>query len=221
MSQPDAAPVTFGVTYPISLSRSLLLLKTFLGWLYVGVPHGIILYLYGIFAGLASLIAFFAILFTRQYPLGLFNFVVGYLRWNARVSAYLTFMVDKYPPFSSTDPGHPVELEVANPEKLSRPLAVLKLFLGWLYVGIPHGVALIFYGIAVLVVVFIAWWAILFTGRFPPGLFRFVEGFYRWSSRVNVYLLWMRDEYPPFNGRPSSPVGSPDFPPESAPDPTG
>lgn len=144
MSQPNTAPVTFDVTYPISLSRPLLLLKTFLGWLYVGIPHGIILYLYGILAGLASLIAFFAILFTRQYPLGLFNFVVGYLRWNARVSAYLTFMVDKYPPFSSTDPGHPVELEVANPEKLSRPLAVLKLFLGWFYVGIPHGVALIF-----------------------------------------------------------------------------
>ncbi|MBI4295030.1 MAG: DUF4389 domain-containing protein [Chloroflexi bacterium] len=96
----------------------------------------------------------------------------------------------------------PVVVDIAYPQKLSRRLAVLKLLLGWLYVGIPHGIILYFYGIAAGVVTFIAFWVILFTGRYPRGMFDFVVGFNRWSTRLTAYLSFMRDEYPPFHGRP-------------------
>jgi len=74
--------------------------------------------------------------------------------------------------------------------------------LAFFYVMIPHGFCLFFYGIAAMFVQFIAWWAILFTGKYPKGMFDFVVGYYRWSMRVNGYMGYMTDEYPPFNGRP-------------------
>ena len=151
-----------------------------------------------------SFIGFFAILFTGRYPRGLFNLVVGYLRWSARVVAYYSvYMVDRYPPFSmDEDDSNLVVLQIEYPERLSRGLALLKLFLGWLYVLVPHGIALFIYTIIALFALFISWWAILFTGRFPRGLFGLILGLLRWKLRVNAYLLFLRDEYPPFNGRP-------------------
>ena len=97
--------------------------------------------------------------------------------------------------------AYPVTLEVEYPEKLSRGLVVLKALFGWLYVGIPHGIILMLYEIAVGVVLFISFWAILFTGRFPKGMFNFVVGLYRWSWRVSAYLSFLHDEYPPFSGK--------------------
>ena len=199
---PHAHPFELEIVYPESLSRFKLLLKTFLGWLYVGFPHGIALYIYGILASLAAFVSSFAILITGSIPRGLFDFIVGYHRWNWRVAAYMLLMVDDYPPFSTTG-AHSLSLEVGYPERLSRGLALLKLFLGWLYVGIPHGIALAVYAILAFVVLFLSWWVILFTGRIPRGFFDFVLGFFRWSARVNVYLTLLRDEYPPFHGRPA------------------
>ena len=97
---------------------------------------------------------------------------------------------------------YPMTFNVVHPAKLSRGKLLLKTFFGWLYVGIPHGFMLMFYGLAVGVVLFVAWWAILFTGKFPKGMFNFVEGFMRWQNRVSVYMGLMTDEYPPFNGKP-------------------
>ena len=203
MAEGSAAPVTFETEYPERLSRGWLLAKTFLGVFYVGIPHGIILWLLGIVALLVGVVAFFAILFTGRYPRGLFNFVVGYNRWSARVNAYMGLMVDNYPPFSlGTVPSNPVTLDIEYPEKLSRGLVLLKLLFGWLYVIIPHGIALLIYGIGAIVATIIAWFAILFTGRFPRGMFTFIEGYMRWELRVNAYMSFLRDEYPPFHGRP-------------------
>lgn len=92
-----------------------------------------------------------------------------------------------------------VRLKVDHPEKLSRGLLFLRLFFAWAYVGIPHFFLLYFIGIAVFVVQFIAWWAILFTGKYPKGMFTFVEGYYRWTLRVYAYLGYMTDKYPPFS----------------------
>ena len=96
--------------------------------------------------------------------------------------------------------SYPATLAVEYPERLSRGLVVLKILLGWLYVGIPHGIILWLYGIAVGIVTFIAFFAILFTGKFPKGMFDFVVGYLRWTLRVNAYLGLLRDEYPPFSG---------------------
>ncbi len=93
---------------------------------------------------------------------------------------------------------YPADITVDYPEQLSRGMLILKVLFGWLYVGIPHGIILAIYGIAVAVVTFIAFWCILFTGKYPKGLYDFVVGYMRWGQRVNVYLNLLRDEYPPF-----------------------
>ena len=90
---------------------------------------------------------------------------------------------------------YPVIFNVEYPERLSR----LLIFVKWLLV-IPHLIVLYFYGIVVGIVMFLAWWAILFTGRYPKGMFDMVVGYNRWSARVNAYASLLRDEYPPFSG---------------------
>ena len=96
-----AYPVTFTVEYPERLSRGLVVLKGLFGYFYVGIPHGIILGLYGIAVNIVTFIAFFAILFTGKYPKGMFDFVIGYMRWSVNVTAYWPNLLrDEYPPFS-------------------------------------------------------------------------------------------------------------------------
>lgn len=99
-------------------------------------------------------------------------------------------------------PPRPVTLGVDYPEKLSRVWVVLKALFGSLYVGIPHGIVLGLYQIAVGIVTFIAFWIVLFTGKYPRGMFDFVVGYIRWTARVTAYLSLLRDEYPPFSGKP-------------------
>ena len=124
MAGEPSAPIVVSVQRPENLSRLHLLLKTFFGFIYVGIPHGIILYALGIAAWVVSLAAFVVILFTGRYPKSLFDFAVAYQRWNLRVLAYAgpflgNFMVDKYPPFSfEEEPDDPVILRVEYPEKL-------------------------------------------------------------------------------------------------------
>ena len=98
--------------------------------------------------------------------------------------------------------ARPVTLGVDYPEKLSRVWVVLKALFGSIYVGIPHGIALALYQIAVGIVTFIAFWVVLFTGKYPRGMFDFVVGYIRWTTRVTAYLSLLRDEYPPFSGKP-------------------
>ncbi len=196
-------PLTFTVDYPEKLSRGWLLLKVLFGYFYIWLPHGIILALYEIAIDIVTFIAFWAILFTGKYPKGMFNFVVGFVRWFYNVYTHYIFLLhDEYPPFSNEQKAdYPVTLDVEYPERLSRGGVVLKVLLGWLYVGIPHGIILALYGIVVSIVVWIAFWAILFTGKYPRGMFDFVVGFLRWALNVTAYLGLLRDEYPPFSGK--------------------
>ena len=182
-------PLRFDVEYPESLSRLLIFVK----WLLV-IPHFFILYALGIFTSILVLFAFFAILFTKKFPKGMFDFVVNIGRWNANASAYVGLLRDEYPPFSWDAGEYPVQYEVDYPDELNRWLPLVK----WLLV-IPHFFVLIFLGLAVFVVQIIAWFAILFTGKFPRGMFDFVVSVTRWGYRVNAYLYLQRDEYPPFS----------------------
>ncbi|MCD6246579.1 DUF4389 domain-containing protein [candidate division WOR-3 bacterium] len=193
------SPVKFDLTYPESLSKGKLLLKTFFGWLYVGIPHGIVLGLYEIAAVVVLFIAWWVILFTGKFPRNMFDFIVKYYRWSLRVGAYLSFMSDIYPPFNGEE-GEPVQFDIEYPETLSRGTLLLKTFLGWLYVGIPHGIILALYGIWVDILVFISWWVILFTGKYPEDMFKTVVKYIRWCLRVGVYTNLMSDVYPPFTG---------------------
>jgi hypothetical protein len=135
------------------------------------------------------------ILFRQKYPRWWFDWNLELLRFSNRVGIYLALMNDRYP---STDDQQSVHLEVAYPDvrgDLNRALPLVK----WL-LAIPHYVVLFFLYIAAIVVVVVAWFAILFTGRFPQGLFGFVEGVIRWHNRVFGYaFLLITDRYPPFS----------------------
>jgi len=188
MDAPDY-PLHFDVEYPEALNRWLVLVK----WLLV-IPHLLVLWALGLVASIIVFIAFFAILFTRKFPQGLFEFVANYFRWSLNVSVYYSLMRDEYPPFSWDAGQYPVTLEVDYPQELNRWLPLIK----WLLI-IPHFLVLLVLGIVVSVIWIIAFFVILFTKRYPRGLFDFVAGFFRWAYRVNVYYYLMRDEYPPFS----------------------
>jgi hypothetical protein len=183
-------PMNFGVEYPEGLSRLLIFVK----WL-LAIPHFIIIYALNAVFGIITLVAFFAILFTKKYPQGLFDMAVNIQRWMLNVYAYgIYLMRDEYPPFS-WDPGqYPVRFDVEYPQELNRWAPLYK----WILV-IPHIIVLAALFVVLFFVLVFAWFAILFTGRFPRGMFDFTEGVVRWSTRVNVYAYLMRDEYPPFS----------------------
>ena len=178
------------------LSRWLWLVK----WL-LALPHLVVLALLGIAGAVVAVIAFFAILVTGRYPRGLFGFALGVLRWMWRVSyyGYSALGTDRYPPFSlGEEPGYPARLDVDYPERLSRGLVLVKWIL-----AIPHYVVVSILGGAtrgglVTILTFVAGVVLLFTGRYPRGLFDLILGFDRWSLRVAAYTWLMTDEYPPF-----------------------
>jgi hypothetical protein len=182
-------PLRFDVDYSEQLNRWLPLVK----WL-LAIPHLLILYALVNVAYVLAFIAFFAILFTKKYPQSMFDFVVNIYRWQNNVNAYLFLMRDEYPPFSWEPGQYPVTYEVEYPQELNRWLPLIK----WL-LAFPHYVALIFLGLAAAVVWLIAFFAILFTQRYPRGMFDFIEGVLRWGNRINAYVYLMRDEYPPFS----------------------
>jgi hypothetical protein len=188
----EGYPLTYDVEYPDGLSRWLIFVK----WL-LAIPHLFIVYLLGIASSLVTLIAFFAILFTKRYPQGLFDFVVNVNRWNANVTAYIFLLRDEYPPFSWDGSLYPVTYDVRYPEELSRWL----IFVKWLLI-IPHIIILAFLIIGMMLAMVAAWFAILFTARFPESLFRFMVGVNRWQLRMNAYNNFMCDEYPPFSMEP-------------------
>lgn len=133
------------------------------------------------------------LVFRQKYPRWWFDWNLNLLRFSNRVTAYLALLDDRYP---STDEEQSVHLDFAYPEvrQMNRWLPLVK----WL-LAIPHYVVLFFLGIAVLVSIIVAWFAILFTGRYPRSLFEFVVGVMRWSNRVNAYAFTLvTDQYPPF-----------------------
>jgi hypothetical protein len=136
------------------------------------------------------------IVFRQKYPRWWFDWNLNLLRFSSRVSAYLALLDDRYP---STDEDQAVHLDFPYPDarQLNRWLPLIKWFL-----AIPHYVLLVFLGLAAVIAVIAAWFAILFTATYPRGLFDFVVGVLRWSNRVNGYAFALvTDQYPPFSLR--------------------
>jgi hypothetical protein len=207
MQQPPY-PVQFSVDYP---DRPLDRLTTFFrifvaipiiivlgavsggNWQWTSSEHGTTIAAAGT-GGLLFLAPLLMILFRQKYPRWWFDWNRELLRFSNRVSVYLALMDDHYP---STDEQQSVYLDFPYPDvpqELNRWLPLVKWFL-----AIPHYVALFFLWIGVIVVVIIAWFAILFTGIYPKALFDFVEGVLRWQNRVIGYaILLITDQYPPF-----------------------
>jgi len=135
------------------------------------------------------------ILFRKKYPKWWFDWNVSITKFSFRIFSYLILLRDEYP---STDEEHGVHIEISYPDvkkELKRGMPLVKWFL-----AIPHFFILEFLYFALFVCTIIAWFAILFTGNYPRGMFDFVAGVMRWSLRVSVYnSLLTTDKYPPFS----------------------
>ena len=204
-------PVRFSVDYPErDLNRVTTAFRIF-----VVIPIGIVLsavsggtweWSYGhgttaVAAGTGGLVTFgplLMILFRQKYPRWWFDWNLELQRFTNRVVAYLALMDDRYP---STDEQQSVHLDYAYPDAehdLNRWLPLVK----WL-LAIPHYIVLFFLDIAVVLVVIVTWFTILFTGRYSRGAFDFVEGVIRWHNRVIAYAFTLvTDRYPPFQLEP-------------------
>ena len=229
------AGIGTGTRYPSSLSglldpqlsRGLWLVK----WL-LAIPHFVVLFFLWFAVSITTIIAGVAILFTGRYPHSLFNFSVGVLRWNWRVTfyAYSALATDKYPPFTLASADYPADFQVDYPQQLSHGLVLVK----WWLLALPHLlIVAIFSGAAwsmanlsedtwssdysravgfslLGILVLIAAVMLLFTGRYQRALFDLIMGINRWIYRVATYVLLLRDEYPPFrlDQGPDEPVES-------------
>jgi Domain of unknown function (DUF4389) len=213
LSAVSAPPVRVEGRLDPQLSRGLWLVK----WLLL-IPHFVVLFFLFVAFVLLTIVSFFAILFTRRYPRSIFDFNVGVLRWGWRVAfySYGALGTDRYPPFTlGPVPDYPATLELPYPEQLSRGLVLVK----WWLLAIPHYLVIgIFLGGGwgggwdqgdnggrwggspglILLLVVIAGVALLFTKRYPRGIFDFVMGLNRWVLRVLAYAALMTDDYPPF-----------------------
>ena len=196
-------PLTFSVDYP---DRSLNRLSSALRFLWI-IPIGVIVALLSWGGsndgsdnwswGTTAVLWFPLVLmlvFRQKYPRWWYDWNLNLTRFLTRFWVYAALLRDEYP---STDEEQAVHLDFPYPDakELSRWLPLVK----WL-LAIPHYVVLVFLGIGAFVCIVIAWFAILFTGRYPRGLFDFVVGVGRWSLRVEAYaMLLITDEYPPFS----------------------
>jgi len=205
-AQPPSYPVTFSVDYP---ERELSRLTTAFR-IFTVIPIAILLALmpggasgYGATAGISAgslvvLPVVLMILFRKKYPRWWFDWNLELMRFSNRVGVYLSLMDDRYP---STDEMQAVHLDFPYPDverDLERGLPLVK----WL-LALPHYIVLFFLYIGAIFAVIFAWFAILFTGRYPRGLFGFVEGVLRWGNRVYGYAIALvTDQYPPFRLKP-------------------
>ncbi len=204
--EPPSYPVTFSVDYP---ERELNRVSTFFR-IFAVIPIAILgallpggaltgstsgdTYTAGLTAGSLLFVPIVLMLLVeKKYPRWWYDWNIELLRFGNRIGVYVLLMDDKYP---STDERQAVHLDFPYPnaEQLSRGLPLVK----WL-LAIPHYIVLFFLFIGVFFAVIGAWFAILFTGRYPRGIFDFVEGTIRWYNRVIGYAFTLiTDDYPPF-----------------------
>jgi len=189
-----AYPISLSIDYP---DKKMNRITTFFRLL-TAIP---ILTIFGLITGgmiaaggFVSIPTVLMLLFLQKYPKWWFDWDLALTKFGTRVWAYLALLRDEYP---STDDERLYHIEIPYPkaeEELHRWLPLIK----WLLV-IPHYIVLLLLAIAALAAVIIAWFAILFTGRYPKALFDFVEGLFRWALRVVAYaFLLATDRYPPF-----------------------
>lgn len=183
-------PVTFQADYVERRSR----LSTFFRLILV-IPVVIVLYVFGIIASIAILIAWFAIVLTGRYPRGLYDFVAGFNRFVARVTAYGLLLTDVYPPFSgAADPAYPVRMEFSGPlESYSRLRTLPRIIL-----AIPIMILRYVMNLLLEIGAFAAWIVIVVTGKMPRGLFDLMVLANSYTARSDAYLFLLTETYPPF-----------------------
>jgi hypothetical protein len=190
------------ITHQDSYSRGELLLRTIFGMIYIGIPHGFLLFFLGIWSAILGFITFWVVLFTGQFPQGIFDYQYKLMKWNLRLSATLYNLIDGYPAFGLNGTSDKVDFDLQRPEKVSQGLVLVRALFGFIYVMIPHGFCLYFRMIGTAILAFLAWWAVLFTGKYPEKWHAFNVGTFRWAFRIQLYMGYFTDEYPKFSGKP-------------------
>jgi len=188
-------PATFAFSPPDKVANW----RPLLNWL-LAIPHFIVLYGLRIVAEVIAVISWFAILFTGAMPDAFANFQSMYLRYGIRVYTFVAFMQEEYPPFTfgttPADPGDDARVRVDFRPQLTERNRLTVAFRAILV--IPQVVVLFFLAVAAFVVGVIAFFAVLFTGRWPEGMRDFVLKVVRWELRLEAYFLMLTDLYPPF-----------------------
>jgi hypothetical protein len=162
----------------------------------VAIPWLVVAYLYGIGASIVVVIAWFAMVFTGRYLEQLYDFNAGYLRMVNRVNGFHYLLTDEYPPFGGADASeYPIRIGV--PESLDQYSRMKALFR--LIVGIPVMILAWVQSVILLVVTLIAWFAILFTGKHPEGLFTPARSALAYLTRASAYFLLITEDWPPFS----------------------
>ena len=183
-------PVSFEADYVERRSR----LSAFFRAILI-IPVGIVLYVFGIIASFAVVIAWLVIVITGRYPKGLYDFVAGFVRFIARVTAYGALLCDPYPPFGgSPDSSYPVRMEFDGPlAHYSRLKTLLRFIL-----AIP--IVILRYVIALLLEIgaFASWVVVVITGKMPRGLFDLMVLAISYTARSDAYLFLLTETYPPF-----------------------
>ncbi|MDQ2742111.1 MAG: DUF4389 domain-containing protein [Chloroflexota bacterium] len=176
-----------------------------MGWLIrvvLLIPHIIAVQLLSYAVAIIQLFAWAPVLFTGKFQPGLYLFEAGVLRWSGRIYAYLFGLIDQYPPFalgSDDDDGYPVRVLVERPEESNRPWAIpVAGYVVKLIILVPHLIALTVLGLVTVLMQFVSWIPVLFTGQYPSWAYSFTTGYLRWSMRTSGYFLGLTDQYPPF-----------------------
>jgi hypothetical protein len=181
-------PVQYEAAHPDRQNRLTVFFR-----LLLAIPQLIVGAFWGLGAGCVSLVAWFAILITGSYPAGWWRFTAGYLRFNARVTGYVSLQSDPWPAIAADEPGYPVQLTIERPERQSRLTVFFRLIL-----GIPAFVVAYILNAVLRLLLFLVWLIVVFTARQPEGLHSFVALCLRFTMRTEAYALLLVDAYPNF-----------------------
>jgi hypothetical protein len=192
---PNAYPATLAFDPPERIANW----RPLVQWL-LAIPHFLVLSALRTVVEVLAVISWFSIVFTGRLPEGIARVQAMYLRYQARVMLYAEFLQEEYPPFnydtSSPDPGDVLRVRVdLQPELQNRN----RVTVGFrLILAIPSAIVLVALWIAAAVIVIIGFFAVLFTGRWPQGMRKFVLNVIRYQLRFEAYLALLTDRYPPF-----------------------
>lgn len=188
-----------GIKHQERYSRGSLILRSLFGGLYIALPHGFLLIFMSMASSVVGIINFWSILITGKMIRPMFDFQLNLMRWSLRVNARMMNLCDGYPAFGMAHNDTDVVLDIEYPKTSNRVSVLLRAMFGLFYVLLPHAFILFFMQIGAIFVRMIAFWAVLFTGKYPQGMHAYMVGVIRWNVRVNAFMSYLTDTYPPFS----------------------
>ena len=191
---------TLQVQYQENFSKSKLLLRIFFGVLYIAFPHLIAVFLFTIWGKWMWVYSVFVVLITGKLPENIFNYQIKLLKWLSRIYISVYNLTDEYPEFWLSGNSSSLTINAAYNETPNRLTTLFRLILAPL-IFLPHLLVWWFRNLISIVLGFLAFWVVLFTGKYPKKWFDFNVGTLRWMMRLVAYMFLITDDYPPFSGK--------------------